>query len=179
VNSRKRIDKDEEIRRLKEKLKEPEGEKSEGIASGILHEAGKLLGIEGLLKKAANTHHIKERLEMIDEEIKQRLSEISINIPEKGRPAVRRGVVRKRPVTEIETDVFDEAEYLLAVASMPGVDEESIGVILDGHTLTISYERNGRSRKKELTLPFAPKGRVERTFRNGVLKVKINKEADT
>ncbi len=37
-------------------------EKDESISSGILHEVGKIFGLEGILKKAATMHPIKERL---------------------------------------------------------------------------------------------------------------------
>src|SRR3989304_4347891 len=70
-------------------------EKNDSISSGILNEVGKVLGLEGLLKKAATMHPIKERLEEIDEEIKQRLSELPAKETGEGGPGVERGIGRR------------------------------------------------------------------------------------
>lgn len=163
-------------------------EKDESISSGILHEVGKILGLEGVLKKAATMHPIKERLEEIDEEIKQRLSELPTKETGEGAPgaargAGRRSVVRARPSgvkkpvrTELEVDIFDEEDWIDAIAVIPGVDEESVEIKLDGNRLDVSVNKGGRRIGKELSLPCSPQGELTKTFKNGILEVRMNKK---
>ena len=93
-------------------------EKNESISSGILHEVGKILGLEGILKKAATMHTIKERLEEIDAEIRERLSELPAKETGEGGSGAgsgigRRSVIRARPTgvkrtvrAELEVDIL-------------------------------------------------------------------------
>lgn len=162
-------------------------EKDESISSGILHEVGKILGLEGVLKKAATMHPIKERLEEIDEEIKQRLSELppkeTASGPGAARGIGRRSVIRARPSgvkkpvhTELEVDIFDEEDWIDAIAVIPGVDEESVEIKLDGNRLDVSVNKGGRRIGKELSLPCSPQGELTKTFKNGILEVRMNKK---
>lgn len=165
-------------------------EKNESISSGILHEVGKILGLEGILKKAATMHPIKERLEEIDEEIKQRLSELPAKETGEGGPGVDRGIGRrsvirarpsgvKRPVrTELEVDIFDEEDWIDAIAVIPGVDEESIEIKLEGNRLDITVSKGGRLIRKELLLPCSPQGELTKTYKNGIFEVRINKKKE-
>src|SRR3972149_3028933 len=150
-------------------------EKNDSISSGILNEVGKILGLEGILKKAATMHPIKERLEEIDEEIKQRLSELPAKETGEGGAGVERGigrggVVRARPSggenpvrTELEVDIFDEDDWIDAIAVIPGVDEESIEIKLEGNRLDITVSKGGRRIRKELLLPCSPPGGLPQT----------------
>jgi len=164
--------------------------KNESISSGILHEVGKILGLEGVLKKAATMHPIKERLEEIDEEIKLRLSELPAKKTGEGGPWVERGigrrsVIRAKPSgvikparTELEVDIFDEEDWIDAIAVIPGVDEESIEIKLEGNRLDITVSKGGRRIRKELLLPCLPQGELTRTCKNGILEVRMNKKRE-
>lgn len=164
--------------------------KNESISSGLLHEVGKILGLEGILKKAAAMHPIKERLEEIDEEIKQRLSELQAKETGEGGPGVARGIGRrnvirarptglKKPVrTELEVDIFDEEDWIDAIAVIPGVDEESIEIKLEGNRLDITVSKGGKRIRKELPLPCSPQGELTKTYKNGIFEVRINKKKE-
>lgn len=163
-------------------------DKGESISSGILHEVGKILGLEEILKKAATMHPIKERLEEIDGEIKRRLSELPTKETGEGGPGAARGTGRsgavrarpsgvKKPVrTELEVDIFDEEDWIDAIAVIPGVDEESVEIKLDGNRLDVSVNKGGRRIGKVLSLPCSPQGGLAKTFKNGILEVRMNKK---
>ena len=165
-------------------------EKNESISSGILHEVGKILGLEGILKKAATMHPIKERLEEIDDEIKQRLSELPAKETGEGGPGVKRGigrrsVIRARPSgvrkpvrTELEVDIFDEEDWIDVIAVIPGVDEGSIEIKLEGNRLNITVSKGGKRIRKELSLPCSPQGELTRMCKNGIFEVRINKKKE-
>lgn len=169
--------------------KEPP-EKSESISSGILNEVGKILGLEGILKKAATMHPIKERLEEIDKEIKQRLSELPAKETGEGGPGVARGigrrsVIRARPSgasmpvrTELEVDIFDEDNWIDVIAVIPGVDEESIEIKIEGNRLDITVSKGGKRIRKELLLPCSPQGEFTKTYKNGIFEVRLNKKKE-
>lgn len=165
-------------------------EKNEAISSGILHEVGKMFGLEGILKKAATMHPIKERLEEIDEEIKQRLSELPAKETGEGGAGVERGIGRrsvirarpsgvKKPVrAELEVDIFDEEDWIDVIAVIPGVDEESIEIKLAGNRLDVMVSKGGKLTTKELLLPCSPQGELIKTCKNGIFEVRINKKKE-
>lgn len=163
----------------------PKGGSGSDAAGGILHEMGKMLGIGGLLKKVENLPAIKERLEEVDEEIRRRLSEEDISGHGKRDGVLgagRRGVPIGRPVVkgpqrrESEPDIFDEGDYLLVVAETPGMEEGDFTISLDGGLLTIGAGKAGRNYSKTLRLPCAPVGEMAKTYKNGILEIRINKQ---
>ena len=184
---------EEKVKRLEEKIKRLEGEKmpeeeeeSESIAGGLLHNVGKMFGLGGLLEGIEKSPAFKERLGKIDEEIERKFTETPLKRGEVGRPAMRKGfaVSGKRsarkesppPPKEREIDIFDEENHVLVVAEIPGTAEESIKVNLVKDKLTISADKAGKKYHKELILPCVPKGELTKTYKNGILEVKINKE---
>lgn len=158
--------------------------REKGAASGILHEVGRLLGIGEIIKKAGDLPAIKERLKEVDEEIGRRLSEEDIAGLRKGRAfgAGRRGMPTGRPGVkgpqrrESEPDIFDEEDYLLVVAETPGMEEGDFTISLDEDRLTIGIEKAGGGYRKTVRLPCAPVGEMVKTYKNGILEVRINKQ---
>ena len=73
-------------------------------------------------------------------------------------------------------DIFDEKEEIKIYAEMPGVNDESISVDLKGDILEIMAVSKDRKYRKEILLPakVEPKT-LERSFKNGVLEIKIKK----
>lgn len=73
-------------------------------------------------------------------------------------------------------DVFDEKNYILVVAELPGVLEESIKLDLKGDILILEAGDEKRKYSKEILLPakvdFEQK---ETNFKNGILEIKIKK----
>ena len=62
------------------------------------------------------------------------------------------------------------------VAELPGVEEKDIKADLTGARLVISAETLAHKYHKEIALPCAPQGKVERLYRNGVLELTLWKE---
>ncbi|MBU0479307.1 Hsp20/alpha crystallin family protein [bacterium] len=73
-------------------------------------------------------------------------------------------------------DVFDEKEEIRVYAEMPGVNDESISVDLKGDILEIMAVSKDRKYRKEILLPakVEPKT-LERSFKNGILEIKMKK----
>ena len=194
---------EEKINRL-EGEKAPEEGEGESVAGGLLQNVGKMFGLGGLLKGIGKSPAFKGRLKKIDEEVERKLKESPLKrtgegrgtpmgIPPgvRGRPAIKGkfGVkplapekprVRERPGTppipkDCPADIFDEEDHVLIVAEIPGEREESIDVKLERDKLTIQADKAGKKYEKELILPCVPKGELTKTYRNGILEIKIQK----
>lgn len=202
---KKENDKEEEIRMLKEKIKKLEEAKAggredeaEGIVGGILKGVGGIIpGLEGLLKGLVKSPAFKERLGKIEKEIEHKIREaplrrtegMGFGIPGGIPPGVRRESVGKRPFVkkdikpeapppvpkEWPVDIFDEENHVLVVAEIPGAEEETIAVKLERDRLTIQADKAGKKYYKELILPCVPKGELNKTYKNGILEVRIRK----
>ena len=79
-------------------------------------------------------------------------------------------------VREPLVDIFDEKEEIIVVAEMPGVDEKDIKTGLKGNILSISAGSKDRKYTKEVKLPSEVTGKIESTYKNGVLELKIKKK---
>lgn len=75
------------------------------------------------------------------------------------------------------TDVFTEEHEIVVVAELPGADSSTIKCQVEGKTLLI--ESNGQRRyRKEIALPASVEhGNVRKTFQNGILEVRLVREA--
>jgi len=73
-------------------------------------------------------------------------------------------------------DVFDEKNYILVVAELPGVLEESIKLDLKGDILILEAGDEKRKYAKEILLPAKVEfGDKEVSFKNGILEIKLKK----
>lgn len=176
---------EEKVKRLESKKmpeEEEEEEEGQGIAGGLLHNVGKMFGLEGLLKGIEKSPAFKERLGKIDEEIERKFRETPLKRVEAGRPGpLTRGKPSRRkqpppPPREREVDIFDEEDHVLVVAEIPGAEEKTIVVNLEKDKLTIKADKPGKKYYRELILPCVPKGEPAKTYKNGILKIRINKE---
>ena len=107
-------------------------------------------------------------------------------IGKQGAPIIERfGNIREEeegPVIEESRepiiDVFDEKDYLEIIAEIPGVSEDDIKVEVKGDILIISAESGDRKYSKEVLLPKEADGRtIKSTYRNGILKLRLEKKA--
>jgi HSP20 family protein len=75
--------------------------------------------------------------------------------------------------TEIEPvfDVFEEVKHISVIAEIPGADEEDIQIELEGNKLSISAGKYS----KMIVLPSEAEAIEEKTFKNGVLQLKIKR----
>jgi len=196
----KREELEGKIRELEDKIKrlEEKGEVPEGTAVGILKGLGGIIpGLGGLVKGLEKSEAFRERLEAIDKEIETRLRSQPLKrtnggvssfqsglsrgsrpriIPPTKRqaaPQVKREVVASK---EPAVDVFDEETHLRVLAELPGVGEKDIKVTLKEAQLTLSTDTPTHKYYKEITLPYAPKGQMDKLYMRGVLELILQKE---
>jgi len=171
--------------KIKEEKEEEVGETSAGE---ILKSVGNMFGIGGLIKSVEKLPEFQERLHKVDEELKRKLRTAPLKRTEEGtsysrgdfgpgKPVRERsGVKRETPVPrEREIDVFDEDDYIMAVIEIPGADEKSIKVNLEKDKLAVSADKAGKMYSKEIILPCVPKGEISKSYKNGILEIKIKK----
>jgi len=192
---------EKKIRELEDKIKrleEEKGEVPEGTAASILKGLGGIIpGLDGLVKGLEKSEAFRERLGAIDKEIEVRLRSEPLKRTEGEVPSFQSGLSRgtkprivpptKRQTTpqvkrevavseEPPVDVFDEGTHLRVLAELPGVEEKDIGVSLNEAQLIISTDTPTHKYYKEITLPCAPRGQVDKSYRNGVLELALQKE---
>jgi len=81
-------------------------------------------------------------------------------------------------VREPMVDIFDEKDHVLLVAEIPGVDEENVKVEIKEDILVLSAEKGERKYNKEVLLPaVVDAASMTKTFKNGVLEIKLMKKA--
>ena len=85
--------------------------------------------------------------------------EVNVRMPEKG------------PIREPIVDVLDGKDYITVIAELPGITEEDLTVQLKGESLEI----NAGKLNKTVSLPCAPKSIMEKTYKNGILQLKIER----
>lgn len=177
------------LEKRREKVKEEKVEVSGETSAGeILKSVGDMFGIGGLIKSVEKLPEFQERLGKVDAELKRKLgttplkrTEERTTYPGRGfgpRTAARQrpGVKRERPAPrEREVDIFDEDDYVLAIIEIPGADEKSIKVNLAKDKLAISADKAGKKYHKEIILPCVPKGEMTKSYKNGILEIKIMK----
>jgi len=79
-------------------------------------------------------------------------------------------------VREPLVDIFDEKEEIIVVAELPGVGEKAIKTGMKGNILNIYAESKDRNYTKEIKLPSKVTGKIESTYKNGVLELKLKKK---
>lgn len=179
-----------------EEKKRPGGEKeSESIAEGILKGLGKIIpGLGRLIKGLEESPAFKERLKEVDKELEHKLKEtpskrsggrpsgIPGGIPPgscgRARTGRRKPEVRPSPPPmpqERPADIFDEEGQIRVIVEIPGIEEDDIKLNLDKDSLAISVDVPGRKYHREIKLPCESKGELEKTYKNGILEVKITK----
>jgi len=76
-------------------------------------------------------------------------------------------------IREPIVDVFEEKDYTLIVAEMPGISAECVQLDIQDDLLTIYAEKGDKKYRKELLLPKAyPKGKMVVSCNNGILEIK-------
>lgn len=112
----------------------------------------------------------------------------SIRIGPNGKPVIREfgnvfpGRYGLEVKSEIEplVDVIEEADEIVVVVELPGVEKEDIQVNATEKSLTIVVDAPGRRYRKELELPATidPKS-SKATYKNGVLEIRLKKTGQT
>ncbi len=155
-------------------------------------------GLDGLFKGLEKSPAFKERLKKIDEEVERKIRDTPLKrterrpsqIPRGMPPSTKERAFRGKPFVkqksevkpspppvsqELPVDVFDEKDYLKIIAEIPGVDENDINLNLQEDKLTISVDSPDRKYHQELKLTCEHRGELEKSYKNGILKIKIQK----
>jgi HSP20 family protein len=171
-------------------MKKGKGEGRKEIDLGILGLGGifKNLGsfldlLVDLAEKGETEIHREQEIGPIGEKGTKAVYGFSVKIGGKGKPTVETfGNVRETPekgpvveeVREPLVDVFDEGQYLLVIAELPGVKESDIKYEVKDDILILSGETGDRKYYKEILLPTVPaESQVESSYRNGILELKL------
>jgi len=177
---------------MAEEDKKKENDKEdESVAGGILKGIGGMIPeLGGLFKGLEKSPAFKERLKKIDEEVERKLKEAPLKKTEerkfkiRGRFEARHLAPPDKPFMRKESppmpqeqppDIFDEEDHIKIIAEIPDVDGNDINLNLQGNKLTISVDILGRKYHQELKLPCSPKGELEKSYKNGILEVSIDK----
>jgi len=79
-------------------------------------------------------------------------------------------------VREPMVDVFDEKDYTLVVAEMPGIGAEDVRLDVKDDLLTIYAEKGDKKYRKEVLLPRSyPREKMFPSSNNGILEIKCLK----
>jgi len=180
------------IKKLEKRIEELEKEKQPepGIVESVVGQF--IPGLGGIVKSLeSSSPEFRKRIAETDAEIKHRLEtgwsskpkiEHGISI----RPLVseRKRVVPERvekrpeavkveaPEREPIVDVFEEKDHISVIAELPGVEEKDLDIKMDGDTLKIS----AGDYCKAITLPSASRSIIEKTYKHGILQLKIERE---
>lgn len=174
-------DREEKIKKLEKRIDELEKKKEEepGIVGDVVSQF--IPGLGGIVKTLEKSSpEFRKRIAQTDAEIKHRL-ETGWN----GKPEVKYGVSIKPLVPEKEEvpeeteapekepiiDVFEEKDYITVIAELPGAEENDIKTELEENFLRIS----AGGYTKSIALPETAKSIVGRTYKNGILQLKIEK----
>ena len=88
-----------------------------------------------------------------------------------------KGSVEVAEVREPIVDVFDEGDYLMVIAELPGVDESDTHVEIKGDILSLKAEGKDRKYSKEVLLPTEVKAEsMETQYKSGILEMKLTKK---
>ena len=170
---------------------EPENQ-PEGMVEGALNGLGKIIpGFGDLIKGLEKSEAFQERLEGANTEIERRMGQAP---PLRRAGGTRRSIIPSRttlkvsqttfgkespvpaPQRDVITDTFDEGDYLVIIAELPGVDEKDIKVEVNDDRLVLSARSQGRQYRKEVELPCMVKGKPGLTYKNGILRISLEKE---
>ena len=73
-------------------------------------------------------------------------------------------------------DVFEEEDYLVVLAELPGVDEQDVNMKVDENAITITAENATKKYLEVIKLPTCVKrDTVKFTYRNNILQVRLKK----
>jgi HSP20 family molecular chaperone IbpA len=80
--------------------------------------------------------------------------------------------------TQEYVDVLDEGDHFFVLVELPGVQEEDIRVDAGGDRLSVAVDTAETRYYNEIPLPAGAAARdLSTTYRNGILQVRLGKEA--
>jgi len=91
------------------------------------------------------------------------------------RPTPKKQAAPQLRQREVIVEVLDEGDHLKVIAEMPGFTERGIEAQVKDNLLIISAKSQGRRYHEEVKLPCPVEDRVNLTYRNGVLQIRLDK----
>jgi HSP20 family protein len=152
-----------------------------GFLGGLAELVEKLNEVAETGKKISGTGEISDRTlgkhlkGVYGFNVKVGLGEDKVNIEPFGniKRDKQSGQTVVQEVREPLVDVFEEDDYTLVVAELPGISEKDVKVGLRDDVLTISAKRGDKKYRKELLLSRAyTRDRMTISCNNGVLEIK-------
>lgn len=87
----------------------------------------------------------------------------------------RSGETVVQEIREPVVDVFEEKDYTLVVAEMPGISTKDVKLEVKDDLLTIYAEEKDKKYRKEILLPRAyPREKMQMSCNNGILEIKCS-----
>jgi len=148
---------------------------------GIFKGIGNLIDLAAELAEKAPDGATKEG-QIGDDKGLKAVYGFSVKVGGGGRPTVQQfGNVREEArgpvvdeVREPMVDTFDEEEFILVVAEMPGVNESDVKYEIKEDILILSGETGDRKYYKELLLPISvDEEKISYSNRNGIVEIKL------
>ena len=165
---------------------------SEGPVEGVLRGLGEVIpGFGELVKGLEKSEAFQERLETANAEIERRMEKAppssrvignrrSIIPPRTNLKVSRTTLGEESPVPaprrDVITDMFDEGGNLVIIAELSGVNEKDIEIEIKGDRLVLFARSQGRQYHKDIVLPCTVKDRPSLNYKNGILKISLEKE---
>ncbi len=85
----------------------------------------------------------------------------------------RSGETVVQEIREPVVDVFEEKDFTLVVAEMPGISTKDVKLEVKDDLLTIIAEKQDKKYRKEILLPRAyPREKMQMSCNNGILEIK-------
>lgn len=166
-------------------VKEESGIHVEGLVESVVGQF--IPGLGGIIKALeASSPEFRKKIADTDAEIKHRIdvgwsSKPVIDYHVSTRP-IRRGPAKAEPRVESVrmpsqgparepiVDVLEGKDGITVIAELPGVSEEELDIKLEGASLHIS----AGNFSKNITLPHEAGGIQERSYKNGILQIKLS-----
>lgn len=76
---------------------------------------------------------------------------------------------------EPAVDLFDEGDAIVVYVELPGAEEDTIEVSVEGAILYVNASAGRETFAKTIELPAKVKGKAKQQFKNGILKVELHK----
>lgn len=159
---------------------------------GVLRGLGEVIpGFGELVKGLEKSEAFQERLEAANAEIERRMGKAPpltraggtrrSTIPARTTLKVNRSTLGEEsqvpsPQKDVIADMFDEGDRFMIIAELPSIDEKDIEIEVKGDRLVLFARSQGHQYRKEVELPCMVKGKPGLTYKNGILRIRLEKE---
>jgi HSP20 family protein len=147
--------------------------------TGLVEKLGELAETGAELRRAGQIHGAGKELKGIfGFTVKVGLGDQAVRVEPFGniRADKTTGKAVVEEIREPVVDLFEEKDYLLVVAEMPGISAADVQLEAKDDVLTIRAAKGDKKYRKEVLLPGSyPRDKMRLTCNNGVLEIKCFK----